>query len=163
MNRSVETSGDLSFEWIWVARLLSAIAFASAGIMRLTLSSTELAERGDWTLGRLPLPLTGSLLLVTALALMLPRRGRFLYVSAWAGLMLTGFEVASLGFLFSGGDVDWHFDGARLLLVAVVCGDALFQIVRRLRSVRKLVPDRAKGLVVDEPGGAIAGGYRQKR
>ena len=138
MNRSLETfSGDLSLEWIWVARLLSAIAFASAGIMRLTLSSTELMERGDWTLGRLPLPLTGSLLLAAALALMLPRRRGLLYATFVAGLALFGFELASLGFLFSGGDVDWHFDVARLLLVGTVSGDALLQIVRRRRPARR--------------------------
>lgn len=138
MSRSLETSsGDLSLEWIWVARLLSAIAFASAGIMRLTLSSTELMERGDWTLGRLPLSVTGSLLLVVALALMLPRRRGFLYATLAAGLALLGFEVVSLGFLFSGGDASWHFDGARLLLVAVVCGDTLLQVVKRLRLAHR--------------------------
>lgn len=138
MSRSLEaSSGDLSLEWIWVARLLSAIAFASAGIMRLTLSSTELMERGDWTLGRLPLPLTGILLLVAALALMLPRRRGFLYATFSAGIALFGFEVVSLGFLFSGGDIGWPFDGARLLLVGIVSGDALLQIVRRRRPARR--------------------------
>lgn len=138
MNRSVEiSSGDLSLEWIWVARLLSAIAFASAGIMRLTLSPTELMGRGDWTLGRFPLPVTGSLLFVAALALMLPRRRGFLYVTLVAGLVLMGFEVVSLSFLFAGGDVDGYFDGARLLIVAAVCGDALLQIVRRLKRPRR--------------------------
>lgn len=139
MSRSLEaSSGELSLEWIWVARLLSAIAFASAGIMRLTLSSAELMQRGDWTLGRIPLPLTGSLLLLAALALMLPRRRGFLYATSVAGLALLGFEVASFVFLISGGDADWHFDGARLLLVAVVGGDALVQIVRRrLKPARR--------------------------
>jgi len=137
MNSLEASSRDLSFEWIWVARLLSAIAFASAGIMRLTLSSTKLMERGDWTLGRLPLPVTGTLLLAAALVLMLPRRRGFLYATALAGLLLTGFEMVSLGFLFSGGDTDWHFDVARLLLVGIVSGDALLLAVRRLRPARR--------------------------
>jgi hypothetical protein len=117
-------------EWIWVARLLSMIAFASAGIMRLTLSSADLAMRGDWTLGRFPLEATGSLLLGAALMLMLPRRRAFLLATVVAGLGLAGFEAASLYFLAQGG-TSLAFDGIRLVLVGVVLWDGVRMGIRR--------------------------------